>query len=649
MEFIYGKNNWKTLRRGQENSYLLTNRKAGYSTLSMINSCSRNEHNLLMACVKAPNTWVQMITKIEEVIHVGFHRVSTAAQEYVSRENNEDGQKYLQGFSMNIFPRWHYIAHGVEIIKEIIMKHEENLVLVSYTLGNQTSQVAQVVLRPWMRFTPKGEMPLKDQEFIFSEESITSHGYTLYFKTDGELQKEEPSYREHLYFEDDAKDAKDSVGAMVSNHSYHHVLAPGEFKEVSMIYSLNPIGEEPESIRQTELKRRQDLKYKSGMKSALGKQLAVACDQFVVERESTGAMTIIAGYPFFGDWGRDTMISALGCCIAAGRKEEAKDIFRTFIAYLKKGLMPNMFPEGDQPPLYNTVDASLLFIYAVYEYYLEFKDVDFVKEAMDPMMEIIQWYKKGTDFHIKMDTDGLVLAGADFEQVTWMDIRIGDVLPTPRHGKPVEINAYWYNALMVMGFFSELLQRGDKNSYNMLAEKVKSSFLQKFWNEQEKCLKDVISGTRADLQVRCNQIWAVSLPFGMLPREKEIQVVEKVFTTLYTPYGLRSLSPEDPEFKPFYGGTLWKRDTAYHQGTVWAFPLGGYYLAYLKVHDYSEEARKKVISDLHLLEGTMREGCLGQIAEIFDGDNPEESKGCFAQAWSVGELLRALKKAEMGK
>ncbi len=647
MEFTYGKNDWKTLRRGQENSYLLTNRKAGYSALSMISSCSRNEHNLLMACVKAPNTWVQMITKIEEVILVGDHRVSTAAQEYVSEENNENGQKYLQGFTLNDFPTWHYIAHGVEIVREVVLKHEENLVLVSYTLINHTSHSAQVILRPWMRFTPKGEMPLKDQKFVLSDESITSNGYQLFFHASGNLEIEKQTYKDNLYFEDDAKDAKDSLGSMISNHSFNHALAPGEVKTTSMMYSLHPIKDTPDKIKEVELSRRKRLVEKSGMSSALGKQLALACDQFVVDRESTGAMTIIAGYPFFGDWGRDTMIAALGCCISAGRKEETRNIFRTFIAYLRKGLMPNMFPEGDQPPLYNTVDASLLFIYAVYEYYLEFEDIDFIEETFDSMMEIIYWYKNGTDFHIKMDTDGLILAGADFEQVTWMDIRIGDVLPTPRHGKPVEINAYWYNALKIIGFFSELVHRGDKNSYEMLAEKVKASFLKKFWNEEENCLKDVVSGTKADLQVRCNQIWAISMPFGMLPRDKEALVLEKVFTTLYTPYGLRSLSPEDPEFKPFYGGTLWKRDTAYHQGTVWAFPLGAYYLAYLKVHDYSDVARVKVISDLHLLEGTIREGCLGQIAEIFDGENPEESKGCFAQAWSVGELLRALKKAEI--
>lgn len=646
MEFKYGKNDWKTLRRGQENSYLLTNRKAGYSALSMIGSCSRNEHNLLMACVKAPNTWVQTITKVEEIVEVAGKRLSTSTQEYVSRENNEEGQQYLQGFSLDLFPKWHYGAQGVEISKEVVMKHDENLVLLSYTLRNETSQEAKIILRPWMRFTPKGEMPTPNQEFVMSQEKITSNGFTLYTKADGEFCEEEKDFRSNLYFEDDAKDGKESIGSMVSTHSYHHELSPREYKEVSIIFSMSPINGSPERIRETEVTRLRELEVKSGMKSELGKQLVRACDQFVVDRESTKTKTIIAGYPFFGDWGRDTMIAALGCTIAAGRKEDAKSMFRTFISYLRKGLMPNMFPEGDQPPLYNTVDASLLFIYAVYEYYIEFKDKAFVDEVMEAMENIIHWYKIGTDFHIQMDEDGLIKAGADFEQVTWMDIRIKDTLPTPRHGKPVEINAYWYNSLKIMAYFCELTNKRNQEEYNTLANKVKNSFVDLFWNEEEKCLKDVISGTSADSQVRCNQIWAVSMPFSLLPREKELQVVEKVYTELYTSYGLRSLSPKDPEFKPFYGGTLWDRDLSYHQGTVWAFPLGAYYLAYLKVHDYSHKAREKVIADLNLLWGTLKEGCIGQIAEIFDGMNPEESKGCFAQAWSAGELLRALKKAE---
>lgn len=305
-----------------------------------------------------------------------------------------------------------------------------------------------------------------------------------------------------------------------------------------------------------------------------------------------------------------------------------------------------MFPEGDEAPMYNTVDASLLFIYALQMYYDQFADLDFVREAYPEMKEIVEWYKKGTDFHIRMEEDGLISAGKDLEQVTWMDIRIQDVLPTPRHGKPVEINAYWYNALKILASFSRLLQLDEDTAYEDLSEKVKASFLSQFWNEKEQCLKDVLSGTSADEQVRLNQIWAVSLPYSILPKDKEKLVVEKVYAELYTPYGLRSLSPKDPEFKSSYGGSLWNRDMAYHQGTVWAFPLGAYYLSYLKVHEYSETAKTKVRRDLALLKGTLQEGCLGQIAEIFDGLEPNESKGCFAQAWSVGELLRAVKAAE---
>ena len=241
-----------------------------------------------------------------------------------------------------------------------------------------------------------------------------------------------------------------------------------------------------------------------------------------------------------------------------------------------------------------------------------------------------------------MDEDGLILAGAGLDQVTWMDVRVGEILPTPRHGKPVEINAYWYNALCILDNLAGIA--GTKPRFQKLARKVQESFLAKFWMEDKNCLRDVLSGTKADEQIRCNQIWAVSLPFTMLPREKEKSVVDTVFETLYTPYGLRTLSMDDEEFHPFYGGEQKERDLAYHQGTVWAFPLGAYYLAYLKV--YGESGKQQVREQLKLLEGALREGCVGSLPEIYDGRTPTRSKGCFAQAWSVGELLRVFEAAE---
>ena len=646
MNYFYGKSHFNSLRRAQEKYYLLTNQRGGYSSLSISGSASRNEQVLLMAAVKAPNHWVQFVSNMEEIITVQKKEYSLLSQEFVGYTKNAKGFRYQESFELDDFPAYRYRVGGVLLEKRIVMKHEENLLLLSYSMANRSENPVKIRLKPWFRFTKKGDMPLQGQTLEVKEGYMSSNGYSLMYKTDGQVQMEEPSWQKDLYFEDDAKDERDSVGSAFSTHSYVYELMPGEVRDAYVMYGLQDTNESPSEIMENEIARKKELLKRADVNSALAEELVLAADAFVVDRDSTGGKTILAGYPFFGDWGRDTMIAVMGCCIATGRKEDTENIFRSFMKYMRKGIMPNMFPEGDAAPMYNTADASLLFIYAVQMYFDQFGDLDFVREAYPKMKEIVEWYKKGTDFHIRMEDDGLISAGKDLEQVTWMDIRIQDVLPTPRHGKPVEINAYWYNALKILASFSRMLHLDEDTAYEKLSEKVKESFLNQFWNEKEQCLKDVLSGTSADDQVRLNQIWAVSLPYSILPKEKEKLVVEKVYADLYTPYGLRSLSPKDPEFKSSYGGSLWNRDMAYHQGTVWAFPLGAYYLSYLKVHEYSKEAKLKVRRDLDLLKGTLQEGCLGQIAEIFDGMEPNVSKGCFAQAWSVGELLRAVKAAE---
>lgn len=646
MKYIYGKNQLNSLSRGQEQCYLAANRKGGYSSLTSIGSSSRNEHVLLMAAVKSPNQWVQFISSMEEVITVGEDTFSLLSQEYVGYTKNAEGFRYLESFIMDEFPTYVYRQHGIRIVKKIVMHYEKNLLLLCYSLENKSGKQIEVSMKPWMRFTKKGSMPTVEQPWSITDSYIESGGYRLYYKTDGLMREAEKVFQKDLYFADDAKDERDAVGTACSNHSIIYQLKDGESTDAYIIYSLDSIKENPVDIVQMEQRRKKALLERAEVRSNLAKRLVLAADSFVVDRDSTGGRTIIAGYPFFGDWGRDTMIAVLGCCIAVGRKEDSEDIFRSFVKYIRRGIMPNMFPETDVDPMYNTVDASLLFIYAIYEYYKKFGDLSFVQEVYPTMKGIIEWYMKGTDFHIKMDEDGLISAGGDLEQLTWMDIRINGILPTPRHGKPVEINAYWYNDLKIMAYFSDILHDGNKIFYEDLAEKVRISFQSQFWNDDENCLKDVLSGTYSDCQVRLNQIWAISMPFSILSRDKEKLVVEKVYQELYTPYGLRSLSPKDPEFKPYYGGSLWNRDMAYHQGTVWAFPLGAYYLAYLKIHEYSEDAKIRVREELEMLQGTLQEGCVGQVAEIFDGIEPERSKGCFAQAWSVGELLRAVKAAE---
>ena len=649
MKFIYGKNDWKTIERGQENCYLITNGLGGYSSLTAIGSNARNDHALLMACTIAPNHRYHLVTRLDEQLEIGEEeKIELSSQAYVNQAKDQTGFNYLNQFSFEHYPAWTYQVDAVEIKKSVVMAYGENTIGIRYFITNNGSKNVKLSLTPMLQFVQKGEIISKNQPFDLKDNAIHSNGITLKYTTNGKVSSYGTEYISDLYYSYDARDGRDAIGVTAHNHNISITVSGNEEKVLDLIYSLENTNHSIDELIHAETARQNNLIEQAQMKDELGKQLVKSADQYLVDRASTKGKTLMAGYPFFADWGRDTMISMVGCCISTKRFEEAKSIFRTFMLYSKNGLMPNMFPEGGNDPLYNTVDASLLFIGAVYEYYQESGDLDFVKEAYPVMEDIIKWYKQGTDYHIKMDTDGLIMAGSGLEQVTWMDVRFGEILPTPRHGKPVEINAYWYNDLRIMGVFARLLEKED-SPYEELAELVSRSFTEQFWNKDENCLKDLVSGEAADYQIRCNQIWAVSQPFSILEKDKEKQVVNKVYETLYTPYGLRSLSKYDKDFKPVYGGSHFNRDMAYHQGTVWAFPLGAYYLAYLKVNEYSDSAVTRVREQLEVLEPCMREGCVGQIAEIYDGLNPTISQGCFAQAWSVSELLRVFAKLESCK
>lgn len=638
MKFVYGKQDWKTFERGEENCFLMTNGLGGFSSLTMIGSCGRNDHAVLMACVHSPNHRYNMIHRLEEVLFVGEEEVYLSSQDYRGADR-EQGYLCQTKFTYEDYPQWTYFVKGVEVVRTIVLAQGENSVGITYEIRNDSGQETVLEVYPHLEFVPKGTLLAQDQEFTVEEGKITSNGQTLHFRTNGIFSEVPLTFRESLYYAYDQCDGRRETGRTAVNHKMTiRVPAKGN-GELQMVYGMLPKLPEPSQIRDEVRLYRQSLRDKAGFTDETARMLSASAGQFISYRASTAKQTILAGFPFFEDWGRDTMIAMLGCCLATGQYETAESILRTFMAYCKKGLMPNLFPEGSEAPGYNTVDASLLFILAVYEYYRKTKDSVLVKSAYQTMCEIIDWYEKGTDFGIRMDEDGLILAGKHTDQVTWMDVRVGDILPTPRHGKPVEINAYWYNALCIMAEFRKFFPEDEKD-YAAMAMQVKESFEEKFWNEEAGCLKDVLSGTKADLQIRCNQIWAVSLPFSVLSPEKEQQVVEVVFRKLYTPNGLRTLDPQDAEFKGFYGGPQLDRDLAYHQGTVWVFPLGAYYRAYLKVHEDSPEARERVREQLESMGAALREGCIGQLPEIYDGDNPISSKGCFAQAWSVGEILR---------
>lgn len=370
-------------------------------------------------------------------------------------------------------------------------------------------------------------------------------------------------------------------------------------------------------------------------------QLLLAADRFIVHRKSTDSKTIIAGYPWFTDWGRDTMIAMPGLTLATGRYEDARDILYTFARYEKDGLLPNVFPDGDGEPAYNTVDAALWYFEAVYQYLQYTGDLPFIKDQLLPVLErILQGYRKGTAFQIRMDKDSLITAGNGDTQLTWMDAKVGSWVVTPRHGKAVEINALWYNALMVMAALAD--QTGGYGSeYVKLAAKVKKAFVKTFWNEKERCLYDVVNEQGCDEKIRPNQILAASLSFPVLDAEQAKSVVDTVYEKLYTALGLRTLTKNDPDYRGIYEGDQYMRDGAYHQGTVWTWPLGRFITAYARVYKADPELKYQLEAFFLPFRDHLQDACIGSISEIFDGDEPLLPRGCYAQAWSVSEILRA--------
>ena len=692
--WVYGKQDWKTFERGQENCYLMTNGLGGFSSMTMIGSAARNDHAFLMACVKAPNNRYNMVHRLAETVEINGRDYAISSQEYADGYR-EEGWRWLSEFSFKDIPVWNFHVNGVEIRKEAALKQGENTAVLCYRITNRTRKNVRFTVTPFYQFAPKGSEPKEEQHFslkICEDEKksvpdkreeklagekgsavcrVTSNGLSLFVMTDGRITGM-PETAQKYYYAYDACDGRRERGMAKACHQIELSVKSGCEETLSIIYTMEEgkedvrtAGQERsaiwDSVSGSDIQRmvqdivegqedyREGLEHLSGIQDENARTLVKSADQFLSLRESTGGKTILAGYPFFEDWGRDTMIALPGVCISTRRYEEAESILRTFARYERNGLLPNLFPEGKSEPMYNTADASLLFINCVWLYNKASRKASFVKEMYSVMERIIHAYKEGTDYGVHMDDDGLISAGSGLDQVTWMDVRVGEILPTPRHGKPVEINAYWYNALRIMGEFARLssVKASDAgNGYDALAEKVKESFTEQFWMEDKHCLKDVISGTEADTQIRCNQIWAVSMPFAMLDEKRERQVVDTVFEKLYTPYGLRTLSSDDREFQPFYGGEMIQRDLAYHQGTVWTYPLGAYYLAYLKVNGCSPKAKQRVKGQLEVMESAMREGCIGQLPEIYDGENPVSSKGCFAQAWSVGEILRVYEALE---
>src|SRR5437867_1256206 len=394
--------------------------------------------------------------------------------------------------------------------------------------------------------------------------------------------------------------------------------------------------------RQSEITRRRNATLSSPVKDDFVQTLAAAADQYIVSRGDQ--KTVIAGYHWFSDWGRDTMIALPGLTLPTGKHEVARSILRTFAKHVDQGMLPNRFPDAGETPEYNTVDATLWFFEAARAYLAYTGDLEFVRNELYPVFaDIIAWHTRGTRYGIKVDPSGLLNSGEPGVQLTWMDAKVGDWVVTPRRGKPVEIQALWYDALCIMEDLAhKFADEAGRKRYRNMAAVASWSFNHLFWNENAGCLYDVVDGGPPDASIRPNQIFAVSLPHSLLSPERAKSVVEKVQEHLLTPYGLRSLAPSDPQYRGRYRGGPAERDGAYHQGTVWPWLMGPFISAYVKVNRDSDVARRQAAEWLAPLKDHLADGGLGHISEILDGDSPQRPCGCIAQAWSVAEILRAL-------
>jgi len=660
--YQYTQKDWTTFKEGIKREWAVTNGIGGYAGSSMIGAHSRTHQGYLIASLHAPIERYLVFSKINETATVGTRTVSfeTSQHRASGKTVYTEGQKFLTSFIYDGSVHYTYETDNFSFEKHITLKRNANVCAVSYELTAGDNDCT-FTLTPLFNYrehsesstpdTLKFETFTEDRTFYLVPEK--NKDIAIRFQTsEGTFSERETVYDIDMQLQIEVDLETDGLDCHYCPVDLSIAVPANTTKKVSILCSIGDVNERPAPVSATEAfsileknaRCHAELFEKAGYRDSFANQLVLASDQFLTYRESTKMMTVLAGLPWFTDWGRDTMIAFTGLTLCTKRFKEAEEILLTFARYIRHGIVPNMFPDDNMPPLYNTVDASLWYFYAVYQYlhYNPAAEAEaFVKEQIFPhLKEIISAYEKGTDFSIYMEDDGLIHAGSGLDQITWMDVRVGDWVATPRHGKPVEINALWYNALRIMESLCEKFDE-DASAYRTRAEQVKESFNAKFWDSANQCLFDVVDGDEPDDHIRPNQVYAVSLPFSLLPEEQEKAVVALVEKELFVGCGLRSLAPDHPDYHGIYCGALAKRDAAYHQGTAWGFLLGGFFSAYMKVNHHSSSAAANAVRMLEPVRKHLTDsGCIGSISEIFDGDAPHNPRGCYAQAWSVGEVLR---------
>ncbi len=687
MKMLFNKDICHDLTNAIGKEWLETNGIGGYASSTIIGANTRRYHGLLIAAVPPPHGQTLLLSKLEEFIYIEGREFPLSTNIYPNAIYPE-GYKHLVQFSLNPFPTFNYLINGMSIEKLVFMVHGDNTTVVLYRINRNiespSTTLISLNIRVMVAFRDYHWLTHQNSTFNTNhkmfDNSICLQPYeelpAMYVYHNAEpVEKSQFWYKNMEYpieIERGLEAHEDlfcpftlsfdlnketNCYIVASTHEYNKIDVFELFRketESRTRYTYGVQHNSNQSQNEARFEYGRDNNYDGGRAnydtkhlpnsekiSRLIESLLSVSDTFIVRR-GNDRKSINAGYHWFGDWGRDTMISLPGITLVQGRFEEAKEILLCYARYVDKGMIPNRFPDYGEIPEYNTVDASLWFINAVYQYLRFAKDRKTVKDNLFGVLrEIVEYYKKGTRFNIHMDTDGLIYAGTEGVQLTWMDAKVCDWVVTPRMGKVVEVNALWYNALKILSYLArEMNFKEDCNSYNTLANKIKESFNKSFWFEEGHYLYDYINNELKDAAIRPNQIFAVSLPYPVLLMERWRNVTDVVSKHLLTPYGLRSLSTKDKDYVGHYLGNIFERDRAYHQGTVWAWLIGPYISGYVRTHAGTKNTIEYVMGLLESFYAHLFESGLGTISEIFDGDAPHKPRGCISQAWSVAEILR---------
>jgi predicted glycogen debranching enzyme len=629
--------------------WLTTNGLGGYASGTVCGANTRRYHGLLIPALDPPGGRTVLLSRVDETVIAGGEIYELGANFWHSGATAPEGFRHLASFDQAPVPTWRYNVGLGKLVKRVACIPGSNAVVIGYQLEGGPPIRLEVNLLANHRDFHGDTHGHPDWTF---RQEVSDDGvnvaawdgatqWSLRWTEGAEYRAGGQWYWGYRYPEEEAR----GLPSVEDNYCLGTVgirLRAGD--RLDLIASTEAVDEwvTADDLADDALRRRWNMVVSSGLPATPEvESLVAAADQFLVRRASTQGTTVIAGYHWFGDWGRDTMISLPGLALTTRRFDEAAQILRTFARYVDQGMLPNRFPDHGEEPEYNTVDATLWWFHALDRYVRASGDEALAREQLPILAEVIDWHVRGTRHGIRLDpADGLITSGAPGLQLTWMDARVGDWVVTPRRGKPIEINALWFNALMVMAELSERFGQ-DGSRYRRLAGAARCG-LQKFWDARRGYLVDVIDEDgAADASLRPNQLFALSLPHRAYSPEQERSVVEAVREQLLIPYGLRSLAPSDPAYIGTYGGDVPSRDGAYHQGTVWPWLIGAYADAVVNVRGTGQETVLELRDLINpLLAHLEREACLGSISEVFSGDEPYAPGGCIAQAWSVAEVLR---------